>query len=157
MTTETVYRFRCDAPQCPSVAFGGGKGRETPEGWTELSSAAHLSGWQSGQRYRRPTGRSAVDTRTLWDVTSGRFILHLCPAHSEAFDDHRPKTEGGHADRKTGDRNVSVSCSCGWSSRLVRDLLLVHGRPEPHAATELAWWRHLPTDLQWYATREVAA
>jgi hypothetical protein len=153
VTAKSIYRLLCDGPRCPATVVVEERS-EAGAGWTRVDSTMHLNGWQPDQPIRGARGRVRKDPRTRSDVFAGGFALHLCPAHREVFDAHRPETQGGLPESRTGDRYVSIVCSCGWAKWSVRDLLVVHSRPEPHATPELAWFRHLPEELRWYAARE---
>lgn len=159
MTAHSIYRLACDAPHCPTTGI-----IETilaePPGWRRISSDDHLADWRPEQQIRLSNGRRRTDQRSRWDVVAGAFVLHLCPNHPTAFGAHLPRTEGAAADRRTGDRRVSVWCSCGDLRASARDLTIVGREPMPNRLPERTWWQHLPEGLREYATRgrmEVAA
>lgn len=143
MSTESVYRLLCDAPYCPAVAMVEDLS-ETPDGWTRLSSTDHLAG-KPKPMVGRGRNRRPVDG---WEIGNGSFRLHLCPAHPNAFGEHRPETTGYPKGR------AAPGCACGWRSRSMECAHFV-GR-KPSLSTERAWWGHLPEELRWYATREPA-
>lgn len=143
MSTETGYRLLCDAPYCPGAAMAE-KLTEMPDGWTRLSSTDHLAG-KPAPLVGRGRNRRPVDG---WEIGNGAFSLHLCPAHSDAFAEHRPQTVGYP-------KRSAPSCSCGWSSGSI-ECTHSAGR-KPSLSTEYVWWRHLPEELRWYATRQPKA
>ena len=153
MTTQTIYRVTCDGPRCLAAGI-----IETitavPDGWRRISSSDHLADWKSGQqRQRLATGRRYTDKRSYWDVCSGSFTLHLCPEDTGVFDGHLPRTEGAAMGARERERRVLVGCSCGDLSSSTKDIRWVSRDPMPNGQVERAWWRHLPVELQEYATR----
>lgn len=152
MTIQTIYRATCDAPHCPTSSIIE-QITGHPDGWRRIDSTDHLADWKPGRQYRLTTGRRHADQRTRWDVTAGSFTLHLCPDHTAVFDGHQPTTEGSTADRRTGDRYVTVGCSCRALSWRVRNIIVVGREPMPNHLPERAWWEHLPEGLREYATR----
>ena len=142
MSTETLTRFRCDAPHC-KVAGIGSDSITPPEGWTVLESTAHIPVTNS---HPRPTRGRRPKTLSYGEQCYGGFCLHLCPEHPTAFDTHRPITNGyGYK------ANVSVSCSCGANLGTAAAATMVARYPSH--ATEHAWFRHLPAELRWYLWR----
>ncbi|MEV4975566.1 hypothetical protein [Streptomyces scopuliridis] len=142
MSTETLTRFRCDAPHCEANGIGSNN-ITPPQGWTVLKSTAHIPVTKDHPfppRGRRPKALS------YGERCYGRFSLHLCPEHPAAFDNHRPITNG-HGYKS----NVLVSCSCGASLGMVPAVMMVARYPSH--ATEHAWFRHLPAELRWYLWR----
>lgn len=153
MSTSTVYRFRCDAPQCSAVALGTGDGKDLPDGWTEVSSTAHIRHEDFPlPPIRTLRGRMRPNKLDYWDAVAGRFSLHLCGEHPHVFDEHKPIANG----RPSPDgKIVYVSCSCGAKFPYTYAVHFVGD--SPRFSPERMWWKHLPAGLQWYATREVAA
>lgn len=153
MTTETVYRFRCDGPQCPAAALGSADGRSIPEGWTQISSTAHIRHEDFPlPPIRTLRGRTRANRLSYWDAVAGQFRLHLCGDHGDAFTAHLPITNGGPGKDA---QIVNVACSCG--ARLPATYAMHVAGSKPSSAPERQWWSHLPADLQWYATREAVA
>jgi hypothetical protein len=146
VTTETLYRFRCDAPRCDATAIGE-KISGFPDDWRHLGSTDHIA--EGLAVVRRPA--TSHGERCI-----GEFWQHLCGRHRDVFDGHLPRTEG-----RSGGRGrtsiVTVACSCGARpGRTDAVHILAGGLPGPRRSGERRWWAHLPDDLQWYATREVA-
>lgn len=146
MTVQSVYRLLCDGPHCPANVLSDD--RIVPEGWRELVSTDHLD-LSTYPDSRRP--RQNRITRS--EVVGGRFKLLLCPEHLTAFDAHRPQTSGGR-DTRSGDQIVNVSCSCGARFPWTTAASIIAPATKPSYNPERAWWRHLPDELRWYATRE---
>lgn len=152
MSSTTIYRLRCDAPGCTTTSVVESI-TDTPDGWTRIRSDAHLDDWKPPIIKLR-NGRTRLDKRDRWDVTAGKFTLHLCAEHPDTFAAHLPLTIGSGV---TGnrDRHITVKCSCGELSTWVNDMHMVRARSEgPSRTPEFAWWRHLPTELQGYALRD---
>ena len=153
MSTETVYRFRCDAPHCTAAVLVEDL-KDVPEGWRTIKSTDHIpvppprAPWDRNRR----TNRLSYGERCRGD-----FSLHLCPEHPDTFNTHLPITEGLYA-RPGKDGQAEVSCSCGaklgWVTTGYR--LASEDMTGPSQYTEKAWWRHLPAELQWYAQRDAA-
>jgi hypothetical protein len=152
VTTHTIYRVTCDAPGCAATGIIE-RITGAPDGWRRISSDDHLADWKPGRRRNPSTGRQYTDKRSRWDVSAGSFTLHLCPADSTAFDAHLPRTEGGAMGARERERRVLVGCSCGGLSRTTTDIRWVSRDPMPNGQVERTWWRHLPVELQEYATR----
>jgi len=151
MTVQSIYRILCDAPYCTASDMIE-KITAVPDGWVRLASFDHMRGKPLPEigrgRYRR-----RLDS---WAAMSGGFAITLCPQHGEAFGEHHPQTLGNESPKRANqDQHVRVGCACGWQVGAVRSLHVV-GRT-PSSTVEAAWWRHLPEDLRWYATREAAA
>ena len=153
MTTQTLYRFRCDAPQCTATNHAD-KVTDTPDGWRTIRSTDHIPvpphrpGWEGSRRSSRPS---------YGERCRGDFRLHLCPDHHDVFNAHLPITEG-MGSRAGRDPNATVSCSCGltfgWMTTGYR--IAAADMTGPAQYTEKAWWRHLPPELQWYAARDTS-
>lgn len=151
MTTQTVYRFLCDAPQCTRIELRGDSIR-LPEGWRRLSSADHIEPYRSSPypaRQRR-TGVLGYSERC-----GGSFGLHLCPDHHGAFDAHLPRTEG-RPDGRGRPTTVTVSCGCGATFGWTSAGTVIGRRDCPASNAENLWWRHLPVELQTYVHREAS-
>lgn len=105
MTTQTVYRFLCDAPQCTRSELRDDAIR-LPEGWRRVDSTDHIEPYRSAP----PSARRRVKTLSYSDRRIGLFALHLCPEHHDVFDAHLPQTEGrpGGRGRDSTDRVVRV-------------------------------------------------
>lgn len=151
MTTQPLYRFQCDAPQCTAGAIAE-KVTTTPDGWRTLTSTDHIP----VPLPRSPWERSRRSNRLSYsERCRGNFRLHLCPNHHDAFNAHLPITEGMYT-RPGKDPNATVSCSCGasfgWMTTLYR--VASADMTGPAQYTEKAWWSHLPAELQWYASRD---
>ncbi|GAA2770442.1 hypothetical protein XF35_38965 [Streptomyces platensis subsp. clarensis] len=141
MSTETLTRFRCDAPHCEANGIGHDN-ITPPDGWTKLKSTAHIPATTDDPF----PGRRRTRTLSYRERCYGSFSLHLCPDHPNAFTAHQPITDG------RGYKNdVGVSCSCGTRVRLAPAAHVV-GRYPSHA-TEAAWFHHLPAELRWYLWR----
>lgn len=154
MTTQAIYRLHCDSPACTATAVVE-EIRDSPDGWTRLSSTTHLASWKPG---RKIPGTRRIDRSTLGDLMCGSFSLHLCPDHPDAFADHLPQTEGDILRPRESYRRIVVRCSCDWRTT-TNDLIIV-GDPTkdgPRRQPEQAWWRHLPDELKGYATRDLKA
>ncbi|MEU6016909.1 hypothetical protein ABZ826_23525 [Streptomyces sp. NPDC047515] len=142
MSTETLTRFRCDAPHCEANGIGHNN-ITPPDGWTVLKSTAHIPVTKD---HPLPPRARRSKAASYSERCHGDFSLHLCPEHPAAFDAHRPITNGyGYKS------NVSVSCSCGASLGMAGAVTMV-GR-YPSGATENAWFQHLPAELRWYLWR----
>lgn len=157
MSTQGIYRVRCDAPNCPETAVIM-KITDVPAGWATVSSGDHLANWQPGAQRKAVTAggrtRTVTDKRSRWDIMSGQFRLHLCPVHLDTFAAHTPSTEGLKGSARTAGE-VVVRCSCGDFARRVPDAHRVGPRSEgPSQHSHRAWWQHLPAELQEYGTRE---
>jgi hypothetical protein len=142
VSTETLTRFRCDAPRCEANGIGSNN-ITPPEDWTVLKSTAHIPVTNDplfAPRGRRPKALSYSER------CYGRFAVHLCPEHPDAFDTHQPITDG-----RGYKSNVAVSCSCGRALGVAPAATMVG--QYPGSATEAAWFRHLPTELRWYLWR----
>lgn len=146
MTAQTIYRLLCDAPHC-TVSTVQDRLTPAPAGWREIRSTGHLdlSAYPVTTRGRR---RSLSRS----EILVGQFSLTLCPDHGDVFDAHLPQTSGGGQSRRTGSTFVDVSCSCGARFPVATAVAVIGQTPsyEP----ERVWWRHLPAELRWYATRE---
>lgn len=150
MTSQIIYRLRCDAPDCAAVAVAE-QLATTPDNWTRIRSVAHLDG-KPAPTYGRGRSRRTVSAS---DLSAGSFTLHLCPQHPDTFAEHLPTTQGSPMDRGDYRRRVQVGCSCGLSVPLgAWDGLIIGQRPA--LVSEFHWWRHLPADLKAYATRDLA-
>lgn len=151
MTTQTLYRFRCDGPHCTTTALADDL-KDTPDGWRIIESTDHIpvppprDPWARG---RRSTGPSYTVQ------CQGAFTLHLCPEHQTVFDGHLPRTDGIPV-RAGRDAKAYVSCSCGMQYVLSGTgwRIAAADMSGPAAYTENVWWRHLPAELQWYAQRD---
>lgn len=141
MTTETLTRFLCDAPHCQTNGIGSNN-ITPPQGWTVLKSTAHIPITKDPSfAPRRRTKALSYSERCY-----GGFSLHLCPEHPDAFNAHRPITNGyGYKS------NVAVSCSCGMNLGTAAAATMVSRYPSH--APENAWFRHLPAELRWYLWR----
>lgn len=151
MTTETVYRFRCDAPHCHAAVLAEDL-KHVPEGWKVVKSTDHIP----IPPRQLPFERRRPRTLTYSERCRGAFTLHLCPEHPNAFDSHLPRTEGVYM-RPGKDGKAYVSCSCdGMRTVLTSTGWRIAGGDGlgPSAWTENAWWRHLPSELQWYAQHD---
>ncbi|GAA3878669.1 hypothetical protein GCM10022243_49230 [Saccharothrix violaceirubra] len=144
MSVRTVFRYLCDAPRCP-VSATGESASSTPAGWSRLSSTAHLAGVRETRGTVSPSDRAR-----------GSFSLLLCPDHAQAFDGHRPVTDGRPPRPGRGAVAVHVACTCGGLSTYA-DAATVAGDTGgvPAHLPERAWWLHLPVALRWYTTREM--
>lgn len=146
MTTQTLYRFRCDAPHCNETAIGENLS-DLPSGWRRLGSTEHIEDTPAPVR-RRANVPSHIE-RCI-----GEFWLHLCESHRGAFDEHMPRTDG-HRRVRGRDATLNVYCSCGarlgWTTAVH---ILAGGGNGPSRSGERLWWSHLPADLQWYAQRD---
>lgn len=152
MTAQQIWRLYCDAPTCTTSVVVHNL-TDIPDAWTRISSADHLASWKP-QTFQLRNGRTRQDRRTYDDVSAGSFKLHLCPEHPQVFAEHLPQSTGTTRDR--GERNVTVRCSCGQFGTTTRDYIIVGTREEgPRRLPEQMWWRHLPAELQGYATREL--
>ncbi|MCA1222437.1 hypothetical protein [Streptomyces sp. 8L] len=151
MTTEALYRFHCDAPDCDAAELRS-KVTDTPDGWTKLSSTDHIP---VPAKSVYPARRTRTRTLSYSEQCRGAFYLHLCPKHPAAFNAHRPITNGNYT-RPGRDATANVSCSCGlhfgYTSTGWR--IAAADMTGPAAHTERAWWRHLPPELRSYATRD---
>lgn len=153
MTTETVYRFRCDGPHCTASHLAE-ELKDVPERWRVVKSTDHIP---------VPTRQPAYGTRrrpqelSYTELCRGSFTLHLCPDHTTVFDAHLPRTDGTYT-RPGRDGQAYVSCSCGMKYVLSGTgwRIAAADMSGPAAYTENTWWRHLPTELQWYAARNTA-
>lgn len=152
MTTETVYRFRCDAPHCTTAVLVEDL-KDVPDGWRTIKSTDHIPVPPPQPAWERRKPR----TLTYSEQCRGAFTLHLCPQHPDAFDAHLPRTNGVYT-RPGRDGQASVSCSCGLNLGLRGTgwRIAAADMSGPSAYTEKAWWQHLPTELQWYAERGAA-
>lgn len=150
MTTQTVYRLLCDAPRCTAMELIESLA-QIPGGWRKLKSTDHIPIPSRQPAY----GRRKSRTLTYSEQCRGAFTLHLCPQHPGAFDGHLPRTDGMHT-RPGKTTQANVSCSCGLSFGLCITSFRVASADMsgPDAYTEKLWWRHLPTELQWYSDRE---
>lgn len=150
MTTESLYRFRCDAPHCTETAIGE-KITGTPPEWRILRSTEHIEYVETSPY---PARRRKANVLSHAERCIGDFSLHLCAAHHDAFGEHLPRTDGWPGQRGR-DSIVTVSCSCGtrlgWTTAVH---ILAGGGGGPSRSGERLWWRHLPADLRWYAERE---
>ena len=142
MSTETLTRFRCDAPTCPASGIGSSN-IAPPDGWSVLKSTAHIPVTKEGPF---PARRRRSSPLSYSERCYGGFSLHLCPEHPDAFDAHQPRTDGhGY------NSNVAVSCSCG--ARLGMAAAATFVSSYPSHGTERAWFGHLPAELRWYLWR----
>ncbi|MFB7359692.1 hypothetical protein [Streptomyces gardneri] len=141
MSTETLTRFRCDAPHCHANGIGHNN-ITPPDGWTKLQSTAHIPVTRDSPYSARRSRR----TLSYLERCYGSITIHLCPDHPAAFNAHRPITDG-HGYRS----NVSVSCSCGHLRASAPAATMVSRYPAH--ATEAAWFHHLPAELRWYLWR----
>ena len=149
MTTQSIWRLHCDAPNC-TVNVIAESITETPAGWTRIRSTAHLDGAPPAT-YGRGRSRRTVSP---FDLSAGDFTLHMCPQHPNTFADHLPTTQGSPMDRGDYRRRVRVGCSCGFSVPIgAWDGLVVGQRPA--LVSEFRWWQHLPDELKGYATRHL--
>jgi hypothetical protein len=150
VTTETVHRFRCDAPHCPTAALGESL-KDVPSGWRVIKSTDHIPVPPPQPAYAR--GRRS-NKLSYTEQCRGAFTLHLCPEHPNAFDQHLPRTDGVYT-RPGRDGQAYVSCSCGMQYVLSGTGFRIASADMsgPAAYTEKAWWCHLPSELQWYAQR----
>lgn len=142
MSTETLTRFRCDAPRCEANGIGSNN-ITPPDGWTVLKSTAHIPVTKDPlfpPRGRRPKALSYSER------CYGRFAVHLCPEHPDAFNTHQPITDG-----RGYKSDVLVSCSCGRQIGRAAAATMV-GRYPSHAP-EYGWFHHLPAELRWYLWR----
>ncbi|MEE1838099.1 hypothetical protein [Streptomyces sp. SP17KL33] len=154
MSTETLYRFRCDGSHCPTTAFAD-MITATPEGWRTLTSTDHIP----VPPPRPPWERNRRSNHLSYsERCRGRFRLHLCPEHHGAFDTHHPITEGLYT-RPGRDGLAAVSCSCGanFGRTDTGFRLAADDMTGPARYTEKLWWRHLPAELQEYAERDRTA
>lgn len=142
MTIVTVQFAACDAPDCTTretVEFHG-----APPGWRRVASTDHLAEARErlGKQRRNPARLAAEDSLSV-----GLFMLHLCPAHHDAYAAHLPRTTGY---RSRSSALVDVSCSCGEKLGRFGDvtLVLAPGATGPRRNTARAWWSHLPADLK---------
>ncbi|MER5277743.1 hypothetical protein ABT025_18570 [Streptomyces sp. NPDC002809] len=141
MSTETLTRFRCDAPHCDANDIGSSN-IAPPDGWTVLKSTAHIPVTKDFLAPPRRRSRALSYSERCY----GGFSVHLCPEHPEAFNAHHPITNGyGYKS------NVAVSCSCGTNLGTAAAVTMV-GQYPSHAP-EKTWFRHLPADLRWYLWR----
>ncbi|MFE6126668.1 hypothetical protein ACFQ6Q_00125 [Streptomyces sp. NPDC056437] len=142
MSTQSLTRFLCDAPNCTADGIGSSI-ITPPDGWTKLQSTAHIPVTKSSPYPARRRGSRAL---TYSERCYGSFSLHLCPAHPDAFDAHQPITNGhGY------NSSVSVSCSCGASLGTAAAATFVSTYPSH--GTERVWFLHLPPELRWYLWR----
>lgn len=141
MSTETLTRFRCDAPHCQTNGIGSNN-ITPPDEWTVLKSTAHIPVTKDFLAPARRRSRALTYSERCY----GGFSLHLCPAHPDAFNAHRPITNG-HGYKS----NVAVSCSCGMNLGIAAAATMVARYPSH--APESAWFRHLPAELRWYLWR----
>jgi len=141
VSTETLTRFRCDAPHCQTNGIGANN-ITPPDGWTVLKSTAHIPATNDPLLPPRRRSRSLSYSERCY----GGFSLHLCPEHPAAFSAHQPITDG-----RGYKSNVAVSCSCGANLGTAPAATMV-GRYPSHA-TESAWFLHLPAELRWYLWR----
>lgn len=143
MSTETLTRFRCDAPHCHTDGIGSDS-ITPPDGWTVLKSTAHIPATKTSPY---PARRNRSRTLSYSERCYGSFSLHLCPEHPDAFADHQPRTHGyGY------NSNVGISCSCG--AQLGRAPAATMVGCYPSHAPESAWFHHLPAELRWYLWRD---
>jgi hypothetical protein len=151
VTTESLYRVRCDAPRCEASTFAD-KVTDTPDGWQTLKSTEHIP-YVKTSVY--PARRARSNALSYGERCRGSFSLHLCPQHPGAFDAHLPRTDGLYT-RPGKDGMAAVSCGCGASFGYTGTGWRVAGADMsgPSAHTEKAWWAHLPADLRWYAERD---
>ena len=151
MSTQTVHRLLCDAPNCPAMELIEDLA-QIPDGWRKLKSTDHIPVPPRQSPYARRKPR----TLTYTEQCRGSFTLHLCPEHPTAFDAHLPRTDGVYT-RPGRDGQAYVSCSCGGMKTVLGGTgwrLASADMSGPDAYTEKAWWRHLPAELQWYAARD---
>ena len=153
MTTETVYRFRCDAPNCTTALLVENL-KDVPEGWRVVKSTDHIP---VPPREPFATGRRRSNKLSYSEQCRGAFTLHLCAEHPNAFDEHLPRTDGVYT-RPGRDGQAYVSCSCGMKYVLCGTgfRIAAADMSGPSAYTENTWWRHLPGELKWYAERDPA-
>lgn len=153
MTTETVYRLRCDAPHC-LVSVLIEDLQFVPNDWRVIKSTDHIP----IPPRKSPYGRRKPRALTYSEKCRGSFTLHLCPDDVSAFDAHLPRTDGVYV-RPGKDGQAYASCSCGGMKASLCGTgwrVASADMSGPAAYTEKAWWRHLPTELQWYAARDTA-
>jgi hypothetical protein len=151
VTTESLWRLCCDAPDCTASTLVE-QIADRPDGWTRIRSTAHFDN-QPPIAYGRGRSRRAI---SVSDQSAGGFTLHLCPRHPDTFVEHRPTTQGSPMARGEFRRRVQVGCSCGFSKPLgAWDGMVVGQRPV--LVSEFFWWQHLPAELQAYALRDRAA
>lgn len=148
MTTRGIWRLRCDGSDCTHTAIVDNM-TDTPDGWTQIRSTAHLDG-KPPLSYGRGRSRRTVSTS---DLTAGSFTLHLCPQHPDTFAGHLPATQGAPRDRGDYRRRVAVDCSCGYSVPIGAWDGHVVGQ-QPALVSEFRWWQHLPDELKGYARRD---
>ncbi|WP_030188240.1 hypothetical protein [Streptomyces violaceorubidus] len=150
MTAQAVYRLLCDAPHCLASELVEDL-RQVPDGWRKLKSTDHIAVPPRQLAFERRRPR----TLTYSEQCRGEFTLHLCPEHPNVFDAHLPRTDGIYT-RPGRDSQAYASCSCGMKYVLCRTGWRIAGGDGrgPASHTENAWWRHLPAELQWYATRD---
>lgn len=153
MTTQTLYRFRCDAPHCTMEVLAESL-KDVPDGWRTIKSTAHIPVPPRQPAY---TGRQRTNKLSYTEQCRGAFTLHLCPDDWDAFDAHLPRTDGVYT-RSGRDGQAYVSCSCGVKYVLCGTGFRIASADMsgPAAHTERTWWRHLPAALQWYAARDAA-
>jgi hypothetical protein len=144
----TSYVAVCDVPNCPATSPTPGF-REAPEGWLLLRSTAHIAPFESSPYPARRKGRL-----TYSELCAGGFALALCPDHHNVFDGHQPQTTG-HRRGRSGDRNITIQCSCSGLFAVALDTVVIGGRG-PADSPERHWWAHLPDDLREYALREAS-
>lgn len=144
MSTETLTRFRCDAPHCHTNGIGPSN-ITPPDGWIVLKSTAHIPVPQDAASIY-PARRSRSRTLSYSERCYGSFSLHLCPEHLDAFNEHQPRTDG-----RGYNNDVLVSCSCGM--QLGRAPAVTMASRYPAHAPEWAWFSHLPVELRWYLWR----
>lgn len=151
MTIQTVYRLRCDAPNCTASVLVETL-KDVPENWRVIRSTDHIPVPPPQSPY---TGRRRTNKLTYTEQCRGAFTLHLCPQHPDTFNAHLPRTDGIYV-RPGQDGKAYVSCSCGMKYTLCGTgfRIAAADMSGPAAYTEKAWWRHLPTELQWYADRD---
>lgn len=150
MTTQTLYRFRCDAPQCTEAAIGEKIGDKPPD-WRTLRSTEHIEYVETSPY---PARRRQARVLSHSERCIGEFSLHLCGSHHGAFDEHLPRTDGRPGQRGR-DSMVTVSCGCGARLGWTHSYITLAGRHEgPRASGEHLWWAHLPADLRWYVERK---
>lgn len=151
MTSQTVYRLLCDAPNCTAMELIEDLA-QVPDGWRKLKSTDHIPVPPGQPTYGRRKPRGL----TYSEQCRGFFILHLCPDDTTAFDAHLPRTDGVYT-RPGRDTQAYVSCSCGGMKTVLCSTsyrIAAVDMSGPAAYTEKAWWRHLPAELQWYAARD---
>jgi hypothetical protein len=149
VTTQTAYRFLCDAPDCTQAELRDGA-IVLPPGWRRLDSTDHIEPRRSSPD---PAGRG--DRLTYSEQCIGAFALHLCPEHHDAFDTHLPRTDG-RPGRRGRDATVTVSCGCGAIFGYTSAGIAIGRRDCPASTSENLWWRHLPVELQAYVNREAS-